>query len=195
MRRSHTIPARRRVSPLSRFPHRRKHRCQQIQRRSAWRQRACESQDRETRQQDPRHHRNTLWQDHRHGEQALHFYRLDTQGVREGQNQSAQGRRHDRSQRRDTHSPHPRRQQRQDHRRPLCLYRLRGEHLAQLLRHRREEAPVSERQRRFAPLGRQHHVATASGTPDTQRRTPRTAPLHEPRTDIHRGAHLQGQEV
>ena len=66
----------------------------------------------------------------------------------------------------DTGAPRPGHVERQDHRRPLCLHRLRDQHLAQLLRHRRAETTVSHRQRRVAPQRGPHQGTAAPGTGD-----------------------------
>ena len=83
----------------------------------------------------------------------------------------------------------------QDHRRPLCLYRLRGEHIAQLLRDRRPEAPLPDGERRAAQVGGQHQGPAAPRAGDTPGRNHGKPALRLAGEDIHRGTHLQGQGV
>ena len=162
MRRRHKLSARRAVYALSRLPYGRKHRREQIQRGAARGHAEGEGKDRKARQQDARDTRDTLRQDHHYA------YRLDTQGHREGQDKGTQGgRQHGRTSG-DTGAPGSRRVVRQGHRRPLRLLRLRDKHLAQLLRNRRQQAAVPDRERRAAPLYRPHHGPAAQGTRDTQ---------------------------
>ena len=82
----------------------------------------------------------------------------------EGQDKNPQGGGPDLGQRRDTCPPRSRRIVGQDHRCPLRLHGLRGKHIAQLLRHRRPEAPFPNRQRRPAPFGRPYQGTPAPRT-------------------------------
>ena len=195
MRRSRQLPARRGVPSVPRLPDGRQHRRLEVQRRAARRRGPRTCQDREARQQDAGHHRDSFWQDHRHGEQAKHVHRQHPEGSREGEDQGAQGGGHDGSQRGDSHPPDARSIERQDHRRAVCLYRLRGQHLAQLLRHRRPQALFPHRERGAQAKCRYHAGAAQEGAPHPQGRADGEPALRLAGAYLHRGAHLQGPSV
>ena len=184
VRRRHQLPPRRRLPPLPRLPDGRQHRRVEVQRRRTRRHGARPLENREDRQQNARRPRNPLRQDR--GQRV----RLHREGQRERQNQDTQGRRPDIGQRRDTGAPDAGHVVGQDHRRPLRLHRLRGEHLAQLLRHRRAQAPLPHRERRPAQVRRQHPRPAAPRTGNPPRRGARKPALRLARKDIHRRTHL-----
>ena len=171
VRRGRQLPARRGVPPVSRLPHGRKHRRVEIQRRTARRRAEGACQNRETGLEDAGHPRDTVLEDH--GD----HHRLDTESHRQGQNQGApRGGPHG-CQGGDTGAAGPRRVVGQDAGRAVCLLGLRNQHIAQLLRHRGQQAAVPHRQRRAAPLGRPHQGPHPAGAGNPQGRTAGTAAL------------------
>ena len=184
MRRSYRLPEGQGVPPLPRLPHWRQHRRVQIQRRSARRQHQGARQDREARPQDTRHPRHTILQDIRDAHRLHH----ESRGERQDKGAKSGG--PHRRQRGDSRSPRPRCFVRQDPRRTLRLHRLRGEPIAQLLRHQGPPPAVPHRQRRTAHQCRPDHEPHSPRTGDTPRRTARTALLLLTGEDFHRGAHL-----
>ena len=116
---------------------------------------------------------------------------IDVSKYNDGQNQGQKGRGPYCCQRRDTGTSGSRCFQRQDHRCPICLHRLRDQHLAQLLRHRGQQTAVSHHQRRTAALCRSYKRPHPSRAGNPQERTARAVSFPIVREDIHRGTHLQ----
>ena len=185
MRCSHRLPARRRVPPLPRLPDRRGGRRVALQRRRAGRSGARTCQDIENRQQDTLHQRNSLRENH------IVAHRLYIESRRKRENQGAQGRRQYRRQGGNTGTPRPRSLVGQDAGRPLCLYGLRSEHLAQLLRHRGQEAAFPLGRHGAPQVGRPHPRALAPRTGNPARRDPGDPALCLAGENLHRRAHLQ----
>ena len=163
---------------LSGLPHRRLCRLQQIQPRPARRLRQGARPHREGRQEHGGHNRNPLRQDHPHA------HRLHTQGKGQGQDQDQEDRGHDHRQGEHHHPSAQRRVAGQDHRRPLRLHRLRGQHRSQRLRHRREQAPVPECPRHSRIRHLPHPRPAGETAPHQARKAGRRLALEQP------GAHL-----
>ena len=111
--------------------------------------------------------------------------------IEKGKNQGQKGRGPYCCQRRDTGTSGSRCFQRQDHRCPLCLHRLRNQHLAQLLRHRGQQTAIPHHQRRTATLCRSYERPHPSRAGNPQERTARAVSFPVAGEDIHRGTHLQ----
>ena len=174
------VSARGGVCALSRFSDGGRDRCESLQRRRARGHSEDSGEDTESRrQQDADNHGDTL----RHHD--YEDYRDHPAGKSEREDKDSQGGRLHGGYGADCSAVGTRLFVGQSDRRAVCVYRLRGEHLAQLLRGAEQEADIHHGEQPAQDVGGQHDGVAQMGVGDRESRVGGEILLHLIREDIY----------